>query len=179
MQPWYIATKRFGPWDAEAWRGYTDWSGLGGLSEVVSLDAILCPTVLPEIREDYWPHIVNEDFMLHFFTDLDFLLGEIAAIPDRNLLCVFRNPPRHPEPPAASQRFQFVGYDVVDIHGDVSALTNCGGFPDVFANDELQPVGLLPTHARAVDVQAALKARYPGERHADCHVWAVFRARRD
>ena len=176
MQPWYIATKKFGPWDGAAWSRYTEWSGLTGLCEVVSLDAILCPTVLPEIRVDDWPHIVNEDFMLHFFTDLDFLLSRIAAIPDRNLLCVFRNPPHPPAAPDTPSRFQFVGYDVVDIHGDISALTNCGGFPGIFENDELQPFGLMPTRERAVEVQAALKARHPGESHTDCHVWAVFRA---
>jgi hypothetical protein len=173
MQPWYIATKRFGPWDGETWRAYTEWAGLGGLRELVSLDAILCPTVLPDIGPDYWPHIVNEDYMLAFFTDLAFLAAQIAAIPDRNLLCVFRNPPRHPTAPAP---FDFVGYDVVDIHGDVSALTNCGGFPDVFSNDELLPVGLLPTRERAFEVQARLKERHPDHGHTDCHVWAVFRA---
>jgi hypothetical protein len=176
MQPWYIATKRFGPWDGETWRKYAEWAGLGGLRELVSLDAGLCPTLLPDIEPDYWPHIVNEDFMLHFFTDLDFLLAQIAAVPERNLLCVYRNPPKQPTPPKGSAHFEFVGYDVVDIHGDVSALTNCGGFPDVFSSDELLPFGLLPTRKRAVAVQAALKQRYPGHSHTDCHVWAVFRA---
>jgi len=179
MEPWYIATKRFGPWDGEAWRKYTDWAGLGALRELVSLDAILCPTVLPEIRDDYWPHIVNEDFMLNFFTSLDFLLDEIATIPDRNLLCVFRNPPRHPAPPDARIPFDFAGYDVVDIHGDVSALTNCGGFPDVFSSAELQPFGLLSSHDRAVEVQAGLRQLHRDEPHANCHVWAIFRAAAD
>ena len=114
--------------------------------------------------------------MLHFFTDLDYLRARTAAIPDTNLLCVFRNPSRHPAPPDAPVGFDFVGYDVVDIHGDISALTNCGGFPDVFSNDELNPYGLLATRDRAIDVQAALKTLHPDERHADCHVWAVFRA---
>jgi len=176
MEPWYIATQKFGPANDEKWRKYTEWSGLGALREVVSLDAILCPTLLPDIRPDFWPHIVNEDFMLHFFRDLDFLLTRITTVPERNLLCVYRNPPQHPVPPKAPVDFVFVGYDLVDIHGDVSALTNCGGFPDVFSNDELQPYGLLPTRERAVEVQGKLRAHYPDDRHTDCHVWAVFRA---
>lgn len=176
MEPWYIATKRFGPWDGAAWRKYVEWSGLGALREVVSLDVTLCPSVLPDIQDGYWPYIVNEDYMLHFFTDLDFLLGQIETVPDRNLLCVFRNPPRHPVPPEASVRFGFIGYDVVDIHGDISALTNCGGFPDIFSNRELQPYGLLPSRDRAIEVQNAMRKLYPDENHTDCHVWAVFRA---
>jgi hypothetical protein len=37
-----------------------------------------------------------------------------------------------------------------------SAPTNCGGFPDVFANPELSPAGLLPDSAQAVEVQLPL-----------------------
>jgi hypothetical protein len=89
---------------------------------------MLCRTLLPDIRDEYWPYIVNEDFML------------------------------------------------VDVHGSASALTNCGGFPGVFANDELSSKGLLLTHARALQVQAELRTKHPEEHHADCHVWAISRA---
>jgi hypothetical protein len=80
MQPWYIATETFTSRGGEAWDRYVEWSGLTQLDEVVSLD---CPTLLPEIRDDYWPHIVNEDFMLQFFTDLEFLLAQVSGTPDR------------------------------------------------------------------------------------------------
>jgi hypothetical protein len=49
---------------------------------------MLCPTVFPEVKSCYWPHIVNEDYMLDYFTDLDFLLAEIAGMPEANLLCM-------------------------------------------------------------------------------------------
>jgi hypothetical protein len=71
--------------------------------------------------------------------------------------------------------FEFLGYDLVDV-GDASALTNCGGFPEVFANRELSSKGLLTSHARAIEVQGRLRTMYPDEPHADCHVWAVLRA---
>jgi hypothetical protein len=72
--------------------------------------------------------------------------------------------------------FEFLGYDVVDVHGEVSALTNCGGFPDVFSNSELSRKGLLTSFSRAREVQAELRRRYPDEPHADCHLWAIFRS---
>jgi hypothetical protein len=182
MTPWFIATEPFTPDSGESWNKYVAWSGLTQLDEVVSLDGILCPTVLPEIHEDYWPHIVQEDFMPHFFLDFDFLVRKVAAIPKKNVLCVFRNPERHPiAPPVASfefpaATFEFLGYDLVDVAGDVSALTNCGGFPDVFANSDLSCYGLLPEFGRAAEVQKLLRARHPEERHANCHLWAIFRA---
>jgi hypothetical protein len=176
MQPWYIATEPFNPSKGESWTKYVVWSGLTQLDEVVSLDSMLCPTLLPDIKDDYWSHIVNEDFMLDFFVNLDFLLGQLPAVAERNLLCVYRNPPRPPGPPVVPQRFKFLGYDLVDVMAGVSALTNCGGFPDVFDSGELSSKGLLTSHTRAYEVQSDLRAKYPDEPHANCHVWAIFRA---
>jgi hypothetical protein len=46
----------------------------------------------------------------------------------------------------------------------------------VFANAELSPQGLLKSHARAVEVQAKLRVLHPDKGHANCHIWAIFRA---
>ena len=176
VQPWYIATETFTARGGEAWDTYVEWSGLTQLDEVVSLDPMLCPTLLPDIRDGYWPHIVNEEFMLQFFTDLEFLLAQLSGTPERNLLCVYRNPPHPPPPCTGPLNFELLGYDLVDVHASASALTNCGGFPDVFDKAELSSKGLLTSHARARQVQTELRARYPEEHHANCHVWAVSRA---
>jgi hypothetical protein len=175
MTPWFIATERFDQCDAR-WGKYIAWSGLEQLDEVVSLDGSLCPTVLPDIKSEYWNHIVNEDFMLHFFVDLDYLRNETTDIQRKNLLCVFRNPPAHPclEVP---EGFEFIGYGLVDKDSSTSALTNCGGFPKAFADSELSEKGLFRTHERCREVQEALRQQYPNEHHADCHLWAVLRWR--
>ncbi|SDP21253.1 hypothetical protein [Afipia sp. GAS231] len=173
MEPWFIATKPFGPGNGDAWNNYVAWSGLSQLREVVSLDENLCPTVLPDIPDHYWPHIVNENYMLRYFRDIGFLLKEVNNLAARNLLCVYRDPPAHPSP--AMPGFRFLGYDLVDYQGRVSALSNCGGFPTVFANSELSDQALLTSHSRAVRVQAGLREHYPDEPHADCHCWAIFR----
>ena len=176
MHPWFIATERFGPWDGRTWTEYVKWSGLEQLEELVSLDSMLCNTVLPDTKDEYWPYIVNEDYMLDFFVDLKFLLAETSHTDDKNVLCVFLNPPKDPAAPTDILPFEFLGYDLVDIHGGVSALSNCGGFPDAFSNSELSRYGLLPSHVRAFEVQTVLRDRYPEEPHANCHVWAVFRS---
>ncbi len=100
MQPLYIATSRYGPWDGENWTEYVKWSGLVQLKELASLDGMLCPTVLAATKDEYWPYIVNEDFMLDYFTDLNFLLNEVSEIVDKNVMCVFKNPIFHPQPPS-------------------------------------------------------------------------------
>jgi hypothetical protein len=176
MPHWFIATAPFSAADGDLWHKYVAWSGLRQLDEVVSLDPMLCPTLLPTIEDAYWPYIVDEDFLLHFFVDLDFLLQQVSRAEAKNVLCVTRNPlPGDPQC-AGKVQFEFLGYDLVDIHGGASALTNCGGLPDVFDNSELSSKGLLTSLPRAVEVQASLRAKYPAEPHADCHVWAISRA---
>jgi hypothetical protein len=174
ITPWFIATKKFDKSDGRDWKKYIEWSKLEQLEEVVSLDPMLCPSVLPEIKPAYWSHIVNEDFMVGFFTDLDYLRGETAGVQRMNSLCVFRDPPAHPTS-EVPKGFEFVGYDLVDIEFTASALTNCGGFPEVFSNGELSEKGLLRSHERSRQVQTELRRLYPHEAHANCHLWAIFR----
>jgi hypothetical protein len=173
--PLYIATERFDTGRESEWEKYLSWSGLTQLREVVSLDSILCPRVVDEILPDDWNHIVNEDFMLDYFTDLAYLIQRAGSLDGRNLLCVYKNPDTDPTP--SDERFGFEGYDLVDVMGGISALTNCGGFPLAFKNSELNPVGLLPRLDRAHAVRAALRSHYPTEPHANCDVWTIFRAR--
>jgi len=175
MIPWFIATEKFDK-SYGGWPKYIAWSGLEQVDEIISLDASLCPTVLPDIKAEYWDHIVNESFMLHFFTDLDYLRMATVSIHRKNLLCVFRNPPAHPSAAQVPEGFEFIGYDLVDKDSGVSALTNCGGFPKAFANGEPSEKGLLTAHERARAVQEALVREYPSEHHADCHLWAIFRS---
>jgi len=177
VTPFYILTTRFGPASGAPWREYVAWSGLTHLRELVTLDGTLCPPVLDEVKDAYWPHIVNEDFLLGYFTDLGVLLSLAEVTEARNLLCVFRNPEAHPAAPVSDAlHFEFVGYDLVELETGISALSNCGGFAQAFAKAELNAVGLIGTHTRAAEVQSALATLYPDEPHADCDLWAVFRA---
>ena len=174
MVPWFLATEPFGPADGERWSKYIERSGLTQLTELVTLDSLLCPPILKHIRDEYWPHIANEDYMLAYFTDLEFLKKQVAGQKKMNLLCVVRNPI---SPMAAPESgFEFVGYDLVEPESGVSALTNCGGFPDVFTNSELSKYGLLTDFDRAAQVKTKLRSLYPDEHHAHCDLWATFRA---
>ena len=173
MIPWFIATQRFTSED-EAWGKYIHFSGLTQLREVVTLDGVLCTILLPETKAEYWPYVVTDDFLVAFFTDFDFLMKQVAHMENTNVLCVFRNPSEKPIAPKVAQ-FEFLGYDLVDIPCGVSALTNCGGFPDAFANNELTQHGLLPELDRANEVRSSLRLLHPEEHHAQCDVWALFR----
>ncbi|ANT52305.1 hypothetical protein [Mesorhizobium amorphae] len=179
MQRLYIAVEKFGPSGGIGWKKYVEWSGLTQLTEVVTLDGMLCHFALPETKDTHWPHIVHEDNMLNFFVDLDFLLSELDDTINLNILGVIRRPSADVSL-LDWDGFVFLGYDLMDKDVGNSALTNCGGFPEAFANSELSSVGLISNFERAVEIQRALRTKYyPPEHHADCDLWAIFRRQND
>lgn len=170
----FVAKRRFDPAQGEKWTDYIDWSGLRQLREVVSLDEILCPTVPAQLLPADWEHNVHADYLTSYFQSHDYLARRVAGESNLNFLAVLKNPgPADLDAPAPAG-FSFIGFDVVDVHGDVSALTNCGGFDDVFAGSELSERGLLQDAARAYRVQRDLRRLYPGDSHTDCNVWGLW-----
>jgi len=174
LQKLYVATERFSPTDSDGWDSYIAWSGLTQLVEVVGLDAMLNPPILT-MKETYWDHVVEEDFMLDYFTDLDFLRSELAGHERINLIGTIRRPSGDVSR-LAWDGFEFLGYDLLDQHNSTSALTNCGGFSETFRNDELSDRGLIVDYDRAMEICIGLKRANPLERHADTNIWAIFRS---
>jgi hypothetical protein len=173
--PWYIAVEPFDPGFGEKWTNYVAWSGLTQLVEVVSLDGSLCPCVIRELEKEDWKHNVQEDEVIFFFLDLDYLLRRVAGLRPANILAAIRNPGEECGDFLPDVRFEFKGYDL--IGQGMSALTNCGGFPLAFQNEELSSSGLVPTLVRAREIQASLRDNYPDISHTDCDIWALWKMR--
>ena len=143
------------------------------LDELFSLDFMLCPSVLKEVKDHYWDFMA--DFRVFgFFTDLDFLKAQLENASNYSLICAIRNPEDRPRLPDYLSEFEFVGFDLLEVESTTSALTNCGGFPLAFDNSELSPKGLIHDYARADEIRRALLREYPEEPHAECDLWAVF-----
>ena len=174
IEPWYIAVKPFGPSVGEKWTEYIQWSRLVQLKELVSFDNVLCPCVLTDLTEHDWDFNVNADFLIFFFTNFEYLVNRVSRIHPINLLAAVRNPCSECSNSLSDSRFEFKGYDVVDVCVDISALTNCGGFPKAFQNEELSEVGLIDTLARAEEIGWALREHYFEKHHTNCDVWALW-----
>jgi len=174
-KPLFIATERFDPSDGEKWQSFCQWAEIPGLVEVVSLDSLLCPHVVKELRGEDWHHIVCEDFRLDYFYHLDYLKERIQDVSRRNILGLYRNPETDTVHAPAPGDFKFVGYDLIEEQTQISALTNCGGFPDVFSNNELNRFGLIDRFHRARAVRRLLAGRHPEEPHAQCELYAIWR----
>ncbi len=175
LAPLYIAKERFDPSDGEKWQGYIAWAKLPSLIEVVSLDSMLCPGLLEEIRDEDWEHIVNEDFRLDYYIHLNCLLDRVQPFKRRNILGLYRNPSAHIDESPFATESKFMGYDLIDEQTQISALINCGGFPDVFQNNEINCYGLLDNFQRASEVRSDLSRKHPNEPHAQCELYAIWR----
>jgi hypothetical protein len=173
--PLFIATERFDPSDGEKWQKYCEWAKIPGLAELVSLDGMLCKHLIKEFNDEDWNHIVNEDFQLDYFYHLDYLLRRVQTAARRNILGLYRNPKTHIADAPGLGDFNFMGYDLIEKQGSTSALTNCGGFPAVFSNDELNSFGLIEDFDRALVVRRSLAERHPEEPHAQCELYAIWR----
>ena len=173
IEPWYIAVEPFDPSFGESWTEYMAWARLSQLEEVVALDASLCPRVIDSLEGEDWKHNVQQDGLIDFFRNVDYLRERVRDVPSFNILAAVLNPSHECREALADPRFDFKGYDL--IGGGMSALTNCGGFPLSFQNTELSRAGLLPTLSCAREVAVSLRTHYPDHNHADCDIWALWK----
>ncbi len=177
MPLYHTAVHRFDPECAgERWRDYIAWSGLEQLREVVSLDQLLCPNFFESLTTEDWEYNVHEDFKTDLFHNLEHVLRRAAARRCFQVLGVMQSPSAVEVAEMRDPRFEFCGFDLLEAEaGGISALVNCGGFERSFSNQELNPLGLIGDHERALEIQACLAAEYPDEPHARCDVWAIYR----
>jgi hypothetical protein len=176
MRPLFTAVETFGPSDGDAWRKYVEWSGLTQLSELVSLDQSLCQPAIKEVIDGDWAHIVDCESYRWLFDKPDYLKGRLDRHARLNLLCVYKNPADGIDLSEVPTSFRPVGFDFIEARTGISAITNCGGFTDVFTNSELSEHGLITNLERAIEIQSELRRLHPDENHADCDLWAIFRS---
>jgi hypothetical protein len=174
MQPLFTAIEPFGPEDGTAWEMYLDWAKLKQLKRVVSLDHMLCPSLLRERVGADWEHLETFDGLdRDLFRDFEYVKSRVPPGAPHHLLCVFYNPKSEADLRAPAG-FDYLGCDLIESGGGVSSLVNCGGFEGVFENEELSEYGLLRSLQRAQQVQRDMPEKFPDEIHAFCEIFAIF-----
>jgi hypothetical protein len=172
---YYTTIERFDPDNGERWVGFTRWLGRTDFKRVITLDSALCPTVVhPESAND-WQFVAKEEFMLDYFTSLDFVLKRVAGRRPSLVLAVARDPSAEAVEGFPHPDFEFAGFDVVDTQFTASALLN-NRFPEVVNVSKLSSEsGLIKSRELAFKVRDTLRQRHPEREDARCYVWAVWR----
>ena len=174
MYSGFTVLERFGP-SSEGWLKYLEFSKLTHLVEVVSLDALLCPCVVHDLRDEVWSHFVPEIVSVSAFDDVAWLVMRHPVQPGEQLLKVVQDPDRDVGAVELGRGWAFAGYDLIEHDGNISALTNCGGFDGAFTAADLNERGLITKYEDAKRIHEALRVRYPEEPHANCVLVAIWR----
>jgi hypothetical protein len=170
----YIALETFSK-KHKAWNKYVEWSRLHHLKEIISLDIALCSSVLKDLQENDYMHIVHSDHRYIVFDDYVWLNERTRVFDDKQLLAIYHEPDFECKEMDLECQFEFCGYDLVEDATGISALVNCGGFEEAFSPNDLSEVGLISSYEKAREVQTLLTENYPDENHAYCDLWAIWR----
>ena len=162
-------------YDESSWEKYIKWSRLNQLEELVSLDGILNDlTFEPDFDTETEEIVIEENQVTQFFKSIDYVKKKSNHLDYYNLLAVIREPIRKRQT-QLERDFDFIGYDLIETDGDISALTNCGGFDETFNPKEQNEYGLISDYDRAKEIQLELPKNNPNEHHADCYLFEVWR----
>ncbi len=172
MTFWYIAVQSFSPTHKD-WQKYLEQSGLGSVKEIISIDQVLCPPAIKRFEAEDWKHNVQGNFFNDYFLDLDYLLRRTAPLENIHVLAVIQHPDHEVRDAFKEINFRFLGYDLTDHYGSVSALTNCGPLPLAFTPRDLSSLGLIYTYKRASEVKQALEKFY-AEEFTKSILWAIW-----
>lgn len=153
---------------------YLEQNRLVQAEEVVSLDCLLCPSVIA-IDAGNMEHLQQKKYYHHIFNDLDWVLQRTKDVKNKQVLAVAREPEIECKDIPVANGFHFCGYDLVEDDTRISALTNCGGFDEAFLPSALSKYGLIEDFVEAKKVQLLLREKYPNDDHANCSLWAIWR----
>ncbi|MBT9316470.1 hypothetical protein [Leptothoe spongobia] len=175
MPPWlFTARQRFTPSQVNDWHSYLKFSGFAHITEVITLDSILCSDLIDDLIDEDWSHNIQADHRITWFTNLAYLRHRITWRTGQDqLLAILENPTQIHQVPSG---FEFCGFDILDDHDSNSVLTNCGPFPSIFSSSDVNTLGLLSDLEKANTIAAKIRTQFPDEPHCrNCRVWQIAR----
>ncbi len=173
---WFTARNIFDrEYDDSSWEKYIKWSRLTQLEELVSLDGLLNELVFkPNFDTEIDEIVIAENQITDFFKSINYVKEKSSHLDYFNLLAVVKEPKKTKQI-QLERDFDFIGYDLIEAGGTISALTNCGGFDETFKPQEQNCYGLISDFNRVKEIQSELLQNNPKEHHADCDLFEVWR----
>lgn len=175
-QIWFTIRNLFDKdYHISSWDNYVKWSKLHQLEELVSLDGLLNPLAFElDFDTELDEVIIDENQITAFFKSINYVKEKSSHLDYFNLLAVIKEP-LSTKQIQLERDFDFIGYDLIETGGIISALTNCGGFDETFRPEEQNIYGLISDYDRAKEIQIMLPINNQNENHAYCHLFEVWR----
>ncbi|MGB0579416.1 MAG: hypothetical protein ACPGVU_06920 [Limisphaerales bacterium] len=174
MSPWVFTVRERLTSARPNFESYQAFSGFSHITELVSLDGMMCPNLITELTDEDWQHNIHEDLRSDLFRKPDYLLARQPLDPTLHQVIAACENPDGTE--ALPDRFTFCGYDIMDSFFGISTLTNCGPIPEVFSPEDVNEFGLLDDLQMALSVGSKMRAHQPDDPHlGDCRVWRLAR----
>jgi hypothetical protein len=174
MTAMFAACQKFDSRCGDSWSRYIEWSGFHHIQEIVSIDTMLCPSLIDTLIDDDWKFNIHADYRVYFFHNLEYLKRRIKYESSRhNILALTEQPTSIVAPPSG---FTYCGYDIIDSFDSISVLTNCGTFSSIFSANDINQFGLVEDLDRATQIADSIREANPDDDHCcDCHVWGIAR----
>lgn len=173
---WYSAQEKFNlkeDWADAMWKRFV--STIPQVKEFVTLDGMLCPDFVFEKKNDDWNYVVmNGDYLTDLYTDPIVFLSRNIDLAKYNLIACIKEP-QDEDRSILESDYEFIGYDLMDKDLSNSALTNCGGFYDVYSPSDINEYGILSDRDFAYKIRDELFKKHPEEHHANCFVFEIWR----
>ena len=175
MSEWlYTIRERCTPETLKGWKDYIAFSGFTHITELVTLDCIMCPVVIRDLVDEDWNHNIQEAYRIFFFRNAEYLLRRPPLDPVRHHLLALVECPDGTE--SVPVGFTPCGFDIVDSSFGNSTLTNCGPLPEAFDPSAVNTFGLLSDVQTAMEVRDKIRQQRPDDWHCcACEVWQVAR----
>lgn len=175
MTHWlFTARQRFTTSQIEEWDSYTKFSGFTRITELVTLDYILCPDLIDDLIDEDWSYNVQADYRITWFTNLAYLRQRVSWRKGQDQLLAILEQPQHIH--EVLPDFEFCGFDIVDDEDGNSVLTNCGQFPEILNPSDVNQLGLLSDLDHANAIAAQIRDAFPNEPHCcNCRIWQITR----
>ena len=121
-----------------------------------------------------WQHNIQQNNYLFWFSDWHYLRQRQSWESDtQQVIAIWEAPLTRQSPP---EYFQHCGFDIVDRDGEISVLTNCGGFPDLYTFEDVNQFGLLDNLNQTQTIVNNLHQKYGDDYHCrECQIWQVAR----
>lgn len=150
------------------------FSGFSHITELVTLDSMMCPDLVDELRTEDWEYNVHEEFRTELFRNAEYLLSRQPLDASKHqLIAALECPPAQFVVPHG---FSICGHDIMDSYFGNSTLTNCGPIPEAFMPTEVNDVGLIDDRDRAFAIRDTMRQLQPDDPHlGGCEVWLLAR----